>query len=146
MEQAMIRASAGGIIVGKGEKLVVVEQHGNSWSFPKGGIEEGETALEAALREIYEETGLFELSLLSELGTYTRYSLDITGSGEQKELGERPRTFFLFSTSQETLFPTDKEVTQARWVTIEQALELLTHPKDKEFLISVEQKVRDALQ
>ena len=51
-------------------KIIVVEQNGNSWAFPKGGIEEGETMFETALREIREETGLSadDLELKGELG------------------------------------------------------------------------------
>lgn len=127
-------------------KVVLVEQHGNSWSFPKGGIEEGESPLEAARREIAEETGLEALTLIEELGTYTRFSLALDGSGEDRARGERPRTFFLFTTAEERLCPEDGEVTQAKWVTLEEAQALLTHPKDKEFLASVADRVRATLQ
>lgn len=140
------RASAGGIVLGPDRKMVLVEQHGNSWSFPKGGIEEGETALDAARREIYEETGLSELRLVEELGTYTRYSLGPDGMTEDVALGERARTFFLFTTTQARLQPMDGEVSRALWVTEEEALSLLTHPKDRAFLSSVAQRVQTALQ
>lgn len=143
---SVVRPSAGGIVVGTDGRIVLVEQHGNSWSFPKGGIEKGETPLEAALREIQEETGLQSLTCHADLGTYTRYSLDITGAHENKALGMRPRTIFLFSTEETRLAPADAEVTRAAWVTITDALQRLTHPKDKEFLRTVQEKVRTALQ
>ena len=39
-------------------KVLLVQNFGNKWSFPKGGIESGETAREAARRELREETGI----------------------------------------------------------------------------------------
>ncbi len=42
----------------KGEILLVYRQGTEDWSFPKGHIESGETATQAAVREIREETGL----------------------------------------------------------------------------------------
>lgn len=133
-------------MLSKDGRIALVEQHGNSWSLPKGGVEDGETPLQAALREIHEETGLSDLMLLGELGTYSRYSIAPGGVGENTALGERPRTFFLFRASEEVLRPRDKEVTQARWATLDEALTLLTHPKDREFLASVASRVQAALQ
>lgn len=124
-------------------KLALVCQHGNSWSFPKGGVEEGESPFDAAKREIAEETGVTELTYRGELGSYERYSIAPDGKGEAEELGMRMRTFFLFTTSQTTLAGHDPhgEITEARWATIDEALKLLTHPKDAEFLASVRSKV-----
>jgi 8-oxo-dGTP pyrophosphatase MutT (NUDIX family) len=137
------RASAGGIVLSPEGKMLLVCQHNNSWSFPKGGIEPGESALEAARREIHEEAGITELTLLSELGSYERYSIAKDGVGEQKELGLRPRTLFLFSTHASPK-PDNVETTDVRWVTPDEALLLLTHPKDKEFFASVRSKVEAA--
>ncbi len=67
------RESAGGIIKGPDGRIVIVRQHGDSWSFPKGGVEDTETPLDAATREIKEETGITQLELVQELGSYERY-------------------------------------------------------------------------
>lgn len=131
--------SAGGVVRNSEGNIILVEQHGNSWSFPKGHVEEGESALEAAQREISEETGITDLVFQKELGSYERYSISKDGTGENKEWGMRKRTLFLFSTTQKefTIHDPGGEITNARWVSLDEALELLTHPKDREFLRSV---------
>lgn len=135
--QQIPRNSAGGVVVNPEGKLLVVQQHNNSWSFPKGGVNEGEAELEAALREIREETGLTKLEFEGPLGSYERYSIGLDGIGETKEWGSRKRTFFLFKTTEElsgSFNDPDGEITAVRFVTVDEALALLTHPKDKEFL------------
>ena len=42
----------------KGELLVIFEKKWNCWVFPGGKIEPNETSLEAAKREVFEETNL----------------------------------------------------------------------------------------
>ena len=67
--------SAGFIIFHKGSnKLLVSHPTGNpkdgkhSWDIPKGHVEKGEDPLEAALRELYEETGLEHVEDTFEIG------------------------------------------------------------------------------
>ena len=141
----MPRDAAGGIIVGKDERIVLVWQNQNSWSFPKGGIDEGETPLEAAWREVKEETGLGppELELVGELGSFSRYSIGKDGTGEDTSRPPGLRTFFLFKTNKVELEPQETDVTEARWVTIDEALTMLTHPKDAEFLRQVRNKIKE---
>ncbi len=135
--------AAGGVVVGPDKRIVVVEQHNNSWGLPKGGVEEGESLLDAARREIAEETGIKELAYVGELGSYERYSIGLDGVGETDVFGSRVRTFFLFTTTQTefVLHDPDQEITQVRWATIDEALELVTHPKDREFLSSVRAQI-----
>jgi 8-oxo-dGTP pyrophosphatase MutT (NUDIX family) len=117
-------------------RLVLVRQHANSWSLPKGGVESGENVLDAAKREIWEETG-----------QYARKSIAPGGHGETNEYGVRTRVLFLFTTPQEITparpDPTG-EITDMRWVTFAEALVLLTHPKDAEFLVSVHAELAKA--
>jgi 8-oxo-dGTP pyrophosphatase MutT (NUDIX family) len=51
-------ASSGGAAVLLTKRTDTLERHGGQISFPGGGIEDGETALEAALRETSEEIGV----------------------------------------------------------------------------------------
>ncbi len=64
--------SSGGIVLNISGQVLVVNQKGTSWSLPKGHMEGDEAPLDAAKREIYEETGVDHLHFVKELGTYTR--------------------------------------------------------------------------
>ena len=45
------------------------------WQMPQGGIDKGEDPLPAALRELYEETGIRTVSLLAEAPGWINYDL-----------------------------------------------------------------------
>ena len=45
------------------------------WQMPQGGIDNGEEPLPAALRELYEETGMRSVSLLAEAPDWINYDL-----------------------------------------------------------------------
>jgi 8-oxo-dGTP pyrophosphatase MutT (NUDIX family) len=130
-----VTVSAGGVVINNVGKVLVVNQNGATWSLPKGHIDPGEEALEAAIREIREESGIVDLTLLSNLGSYGRYKLG-QRSGEDK--GEwKILFFFLFKTQQNELKPQDPHNPEARWVDPDQVEALLTHPKDRAFYNSI---------
>ena len=124
-------------------QVLVVSQHGTSWSLPKGHIDPGEDALTAAKREIYEETGVNDLTLVRELGTYERHRIGIDALEDKSEL--KQIRFFLFKTAQETLKPLDADNPEARWVDKEAVAGLLTHPKDKNFFLKILDEIKDQL-
>ena len=125
--------SAGGIVVNHHGEILIVSQRGKSWSLPKGHIDEGEDAVTAAKREIHEESGITDLALIKELGTYQRYRIGKDGENDESEL--KTIIMFLFRTNQDFLKPIDPENPEARWVDRNEVADLLTHPKDKEFFL-----------
>jgi ADP-ribose pyrophosphatase YjhB (NUDIX family) len=128
--------SAGGVVTNDEGKVLVVSQHGTSWSLPKGHLDPGESPLEAARREIYEESGIQELELVRELGTYERYKIGVDGGEDRGEL--KVITMFLFRASEKELRPVDADNPEARWVERAKVASLLTHERDKEFFSNVE--------
>ena len=131
--------SAGGIVLNKKNQVLVVNQNGNSWSLPKGHIDDGEDELTAAKREIYEESGVSELELIKKLGKYKRYRIGLKERDDKSELKEI--VIFLFKTNQEILKPIDPDNPEAKWVEKDKVAELLTHMKDKEFFLDILDKL-----
>ena len=122
--------SAGGVVVGIDGRIVVVSQKGVSWSLPKGGVNEGEDHLVAARREIREETGIVVLTHVADLPHFERSP--IGSSGHLKRL-----VFFLFRTVETRLAPEDPDNPEALWLAPPDAVERLSHPRDREFLADV---------
>jgi 8-oxo-dGTP pyrophosphatase MutT (NUDIX family) len=135
VREAVIQTrSAGGVVLNGGGQILVVNQNGTSWSLPKGHVEEGEDALAAARREIYEEAGIRDLTLIRHLGDYRRFRIGKDGGEDESEL--KTIVMFLFETSETELSPVDAENPEARWVEREEVAGLLTHPKDAEFFVT----------
>jgi 8-oxo-dGTP diphosphatase len=122
----VVRA-AGGLVVRSGERgrevLVVHRAQYDDWTFPKGKAELGESDEACALREVEEETGL-RCALGDELGS-TSYH-DVRG---------RPKTvryWVMTVVGGELTFAA--EVDAARWVTPDDAVDLLTYARDVDLL------------
>lgn len=72
IQEVVREATAGGVVFRRNNKgiieILLIQDAKDRWTIPKGHIEPGETAKEAAEREIKEETGLSKLSVLNWLG------------------------------------------------------------------------------
>ena len=126
-----IRA-AGGLVCrrsdqGTAEVLVVHRPAYDDWSFPKGKLEPGEDEEDAAVREVEEETGL-RCRLDRELET-TRY----------RDARGRPKTVrYWLMTPVGGRLAAANEVDDARFVPVSEAAELLTYPRDRALLASLD--------
>jgi len=139
-----IRPTAGGIIIGPENKIAITNQRKDSWSLPKGGVDPGEEPLDAAKREIREETGITKLNLIEKLGTYSRYRIPLNGEEEDKSV-LKEITVYLFLTDQEELIPEDPHNPEAIWVDVNEVTDKLTHQKDKDFYRSVIPRIQEEI-
>lgn len=129
--------TAGGVVVNATTgKILVVSQNGDSWSLPKGHLDPGEDDLTTARREIAEESGVTDLTLVRPLGEYERHAIARGGKGERTD-EMKTIAMFLFTTAQDELAPLDPKNPEARWVDRADVAPLLTHAKDAEFFLSV---------
>lgn len=72
------RANVGIILTNTHGQVLWAKRLGHdSWQFPQGGIDKGETPAEAMYRELYEEVGLYpnEVELLAVTKNWLRYRL-----------------------------------------------------------------------
>ena len=108
---------------GTAEVLLVHRPRYDDWSLPKGKLDDGETELEGALREVEEETGL------------TCRPGRFLGRTEYTDNKGRPKMVAYWA--MEPLsgeFEPGDEVDKARWLPIEDAAALLSYEHDRDLL------------
>jgi putative (di)nucleoside polyphosphate hydrolase len=72
------RPCVGIMLIDRGGRVFVaqrIDNPGAAWQMPQGGIDEGESPRQAALRELHEETGTDKAEILAESGNWLRYDL-----------------------------------------------------------------------
>lgn len=97
--------TAGGVVVRKdGERVLIAlaqEKIYEDYVLPKGHVEPGENVVDAARREIAEEVGISDLTLVEKLGVKTR--LDF------RKTEWKITHYFLYITNQVDAVPTHQE-------------------------------------
>jgi len=98
------------------------------WGFPQGHKEKGESEIQTLVREVFEETGIKALEILSYIGKI-HYSY-FKGDGMKSEKEVR----FYFATTPTREIKISEEHADFRWVTLIDALNMLDHAKLKMML------------
>lgn len=123
----VVRA-AGGLVrrTRDGEvQLVVIHRPAyDDWSFPKGKLNDGESEMEAALREVEEEIGV-RCALGRDLGIVSY----LDGRGRPKTV----RYWEMTLPDGDAIRP-ENEVDDARWIALADAAGLLTYDHDRGML------------
>jgi 8-oxo-dGTP pyrophosphatase MutT (NUDIX family) len=124
--------SAGGVVVHEGQVLVIVPTRraadgSHVLGLPKGHLDEGETILQAATREVREETGV-TVELVQELGE-VRYWYVRDHHRVAKSVH-----FFLFRYVSGDPADHDDEVLEARWMGLAEAQKALSYPGERDMV------------
>ena len=124
VERPVVKA-AGGVVwrrAGNGTEVVVVHRPAprDDWTLPKGKLDRGERHRDAALREVWEETGL--RCALGDRVAEIRY---VTPRGEDKRV-----RWWAMTVVEDEGFTANDEIDALRWVPMDDLGEALTYPSD----------------
>jgi 8-oxo-dGTP pyrophosphatase MutT (NUDIX family) len=130
--RAQRETSAGGVVfrIHDGSALfLLIKDSYQNWGFPKGHLESGERAEDAAVREVREETGIDDLALRGRIETidwYFRF---------RGQLIHKVCHFYLMETGQATTNPQQAEgITACRWVSFDDALAAISYANARKVL------------
>lgn len=116
----------------KAREYLLLHYVSGHWDFPKGKIEQGETKLQAALRELKEETNLTAEILPGFEEQFTYWFRSYDGG----ELLQKTVYFFIARTDEKDVVLSHEHIGFA-WLPYEQALEKLTYSNAQEVLKKV---------
>lgn len=119
--------SAGGVVykkVGEDFCFALILSKDNTWTFPKGHIEDKEIPEEAALREVEEEIGISDLKIEVLLE-----KIDYWFVFQDKKI-HKFVYYYLMKTSKSTLTPQLDEISDAKWVKADEIINMITYKED----------------
>ncbi|HVL85775.1 MAG TPA: NUDIX hydrolase [Pseudonocardia sp.] len=134
--------SAGGLVVDNARGLAAVigrlDRRGRLlWSLPKGHIEAGETAEQAAVREVEEETGIIG-RVVAPLGT-----IDFWFVAEDRRVHKTVHHFLLHALGGE-LSDADVEVSEVAWVPLDELESRLAYADERRLIRRATELLEDS--
>ncbi len=128
--------SAGGVVLRENEVLLVKVRNLQGevvWTFPKGHLEAGETARQAALREVKEETGW--TCRVDRPFTQVHYRFSRQGRLVQKTVH-----WFLMSPLSLDGESDPREILDCRWFPLREAADLVVYKSDRQIMARLRKK------
>jgi len=108
---------------------LIVEEQSGFHSFPKGHMEDGETEIDTARREIFEETGL-QPEFLEDFCLQDEYHM-------AEKPGTRKRViYFLAEFGTENLVPQESEIRKILLLPYEESLNIFEHENNRRVLMA----------
>ena len=134
LSELPLRSGVGIVVLNKQNKVFVakrIDNPKNFWQMPQGGVDEGENFLNAAYRELEEETSIKKVELLKELDGFLTYELPdhllgIIWKGKYK--GQRQKWFLMryLGKDQEINIKTDKpEFFEWKWIELDEITDVV---------------------
>lgn len=126
----MLEVSSGGVVV-FGNAVLLLKKYNGDWVLPKGRLEKNEDIKSAALREVFEETGV-KAEILNYIGSV---QYDYKNFKEDEIVGKTVHWYLMKSNSMECT-PLRKEgFIDAVYVHIDKARDLLRYSDERKVII-----------
>jgi len=144
------RIGVGIVLLNENNKIFVgkrIDNPGNYWQMPQGGIDKNENFLQAAKRELEEETGIKSIKLIKELDKWLEYDLPENLLGKiwnGKYRGQKQKWFvmkFLGKNNEININTKNPEFLDWQWIETEK-LPYIVVP----FKINIYKKLKEELQ
>ncbi len=119
--------------------LLIYSKRNGEWGFPKGHIEKNETETEAAVREIFEETGIkvSEKDFNRNFRFSDTYKIKGTLDSTKGRIIDKKVIYYLCAVKNiydDTAICENEEIEKIKWMSFEEALSVLKYEKQKELL------------
>lgn len=118
----------------RGQPLFLLLDYGQHWDYPKGHLEKGESAWQAAVRELCEETGIRQVDRVTRFQRDMHYRFFSSKKGHV----EKTVTYFLGRTRTEKVTLSDEHSGHV-WLAYPQAFACLTFPNARHILTAAHQ-------
>jgi putative (di)nucleoside polyphosphate hydrolase len=151
-DPSLYRACVGLMLLNRLDEVFVGRRidTASAWQMPQGGIDHGETAREAVIRELREETGTDKAEIVAESGRWRHYDLPPRLQGKLwggRYRGQRQKWFALRFTGDDSDIDIDTEHPEFdawRWVPLDQ-LPALIVPFKRDVYLDVLDEFRPLL-
>ena len=148
-KQLPLRTGVGIILLNSENNVFVgkrIDNPKNSWQMPQGGVEQNENFLQAAKRELEEETGIKSAELIKELDGWFKYDLPIYLLGKlwgDKYRGQKQKWFvmkFLGKSDEINVKTKNPEFFDWKWIKLSKLPNVAVH-----FKVDIYKKIKEEL-
>ena len=148
-KQLPLRIGVGIVLLNHENNIFVgkrIDNPKNSWQMPQGGIELNENFLQAAKRELEEETGIKSVKLIKELDGWLKYDLPEYLLGklwEGKYRGQKQKWFvmkFIGKTDEINVKTKNPEFLDWKWIAPSELLNVAVN-----FKVDIYKKIKEQL-
>ena len=145
-ENLPFRSGVGIVVINKDNKVFVAKRLDNPknfWQMPQGGVDEGENYIDAAYRELKEETSIENVELVKELDGLITYNLPSSLLGiiwKGKFKGQKQKWFlmkFLGTDNEINIKTKNPEFLEWKWIDLEKITDVVV-----DFKLHVYQEVK----
>ena len=121
---AQYRPNVGIVIFNSDKKIWIGKRIGNNtkegWQLPQGGIDYQEVPLDAAIREVYEETGITTIKNISSIDNWIKYNLPLDiakNKWDGKFIGQKQKwyLFYFYGDDNEIDINVSKQPEFSKW-------------------------------